>query len=252
MKRPVAIVSGAGSGIGAATAELFAASGKTVVLVDRNAQAIEQVATRLRAGGATVDVAACDVARAEDVADAVGQTIARHGRIDILHNNAGITAIGNVETLTEERWDTVIDVDLKSIFLFSKVTIPHMRAGGGGSIVNTASVHGIRPAANRDAYSAAKGGVIALTKAMAVSFAKDQIRVNCVCPGTVDTAMVRGVASELFSDFASAEAMYVKRQPLGKLAQPVDVARAVVFLASDEAAFVTGSAFVVDGGMILV
>jgi len=252
MTTRVAIVTGAGSGIGAATAELFAAEGNVVVLADQNAAAVHEVAHRIHAAGGIAEALVANVASSADAARVVEHAAAKYGGIDILHNNAGITAIGNVETLTEEQWDSVIAVNLKSIFLFSKLTIPHMRARGGGSIVNTASANGIRPSANRDAYSAAKGGVIALTKGMAISFAKDQIRVNCVCPGTVDTGMVRGVAKELFPDFATAEKAYLARQPLGRIAQPIDIARAVVFLASEAAAFVTGSAFVVDGGMILV
>jgi NAD(P)-dependent dehydrogenase (short-subunit alcohol dehydrogenase family) len=248
----VAIVTGAGSGIGAATAGLFAAQGRTVVLVDRNEEAVRQVADRIRSAGGLAEAAVADVASWADVSRVVEQTVAHHGGLDILHNNAGITAIGNVETLSEAQWDAVVDVNLKSIFLFSKAAIPHLRERGGGSIVNTASANGIRPAAHRDAYSAAKGGVIALTKAMAVSFAKDRIRVNCVCPGTVDTGLVRGVAKEIFPDFATAEKAFLARQPLGRIAQPIDIAHAVAFLVSDEASFVTGSAFVVDGGMILV
>lgn len=252
MKGRIAIVTGAGSGIGAATAELFAAGGAVVVLVDLNEAALHEVASRIRSANGVADAIVANVASWNDAVRVVEQTVARHGGLDILHNNAGITAIGNVETLSEEQWDSVLAVNLKSIFLFSKAAIPHLRTRGGGSIVNTASANGIRPSANRDAYSAAKGAVIALTKGMAVSFAKDQIRVNCVCPGTVDTGLVRGVAKEVFPDFATAEKAFLARQPLGRIAQPIDIARAVVFLASDEAAFVTGSAFVVDGGMILV
>ncbi len=204
----------------------------------------------MRGGQAEGQVA--DVASWADASRVVQATVARHGRVDVLHNNAGITAVGNVETLEEAQWDAVINVNLKGIFQFSKACIPHMRAQGGGAIVNTASANGFRPAANRDAYSAAKGGVIALTKGMAVSFARDRIRVNCVCPGTVDTGLVRGVAQQLFPDFETAEKAFLARQPLGRIAQPMDIAKAVAFLASDDASFVTGSAFIVDGGMVLV
>jgi NAD(P)-dependent dehydrogenase (short-subunit alcohol dehydrogenase family) len=248
----VAVVTGAGSGIGAATAELFASKNHVVVAVDVDESGLHRVIERIRAQGGRAEARLADVSSWQDVCRVVETTVSRYGGIDVLHNNAGITAIGSVETLEEAQWDAVIGVNLKGTFLFSKACIPHMRARGGGAIVNTASANGIRPAANRDAYSAAKGGVIALTKGMAVSFAKDAIRVNCVCPGTVDTGLVRGVAKQLFPDFATAEKAFLARQPLGRIAQPVDIARAVVFLASDDAAFVTGSAFVVDGGMILV
>jgi NAD(P)-dependent dehydrogenase (short-subunit alcohol dehydrogenase family) len=248
----VAIITGAGSGIGAATAELFASKGHTVVAVDVNADGLHAVVERIQALGGRAEAQLADVANWQDVSRVVETAVACHGGIDVLHNNAGITAIGSVETLEEAQWDAVIGVNLKGTFLFSKACIPHMRARGGGAIVNTASAIGIRPAANRDAYSAAKGGVIALTKGMAVSFAKHGIRVNCVCPGTVDTGLVRGIAEQLFPDFATAEKAFLARQPLGRIAQPMDIARAVVFLASDDASFVTGSAFVVDGGMVLV
>jgi NAD(P)-dependent dehydrogenase (short-subunit alcohol dehydrogenase family) len=247
----VAIVTGGGSGIGAATSELLAAQGHVAIVVDVNAAGVEAVVRRIREAGGQAEGHAADVASWADASRVVAATVARHGRVDVLHNNAGITAVGSVETLDEAVWDAVIDVNLKGIFQFSKACVPHMRAQGGGAIVNTASANGIRPSANRDAYSAAKGGVIALTKGMALSFAKDRIRVNCVCPGTVDTGLVRGVASQLFPDFETAEKAFLQRQPLGRIAQPLDIAKAVAFLASEDAAFITGSAFVVDGGMVL-
>lgn len=247
----VAIVTGAGSGIGAATARLLANEGANVCVVDRNAESADTVAERILGEGGSAIACRADVSQAAEVEDIVGLTASRWGRVDILHNNAGITAIGNVETLPESEWDAVIGVNLKGVFLCSKAVIPRLRAGGGGCIVNTASVNGLRPSANRDAYSAAKGAVISLTKAMALSFAKDRIRVNCVCPGTVDTGLVRGVASKLFPDFETAERAFLQRQPLGRIGQPEDIAEAVAFLAGDQAGFITGAALIVDGGMVL-
>jgi NAD(P)-dependent dehydrogenase (short-subunit alcohol dehydrogenase family) len=248
----VAIVTGGGSGIGAATAQLLASAGYVAVVVDINEAGVQSVVRGIQDAGGRAEGHVADVASWVDASRVAQAVVSRHGGVDVLHNNAGITAIGNVETLEEAQWDAVINVNLKGIFQFSKACIPHMRARGGGAIVNTASANGLRPSANRDAYSAAKGGVIALTKGMAVSFAKDRIRVNCVCPGTVDTGLVRGVAQQLFPDFETAEKAFLARQPLGRIAQPMDIAKAVAFLASDDAAFVTGSAFVIDGGMILV
>ncbi|WP_249149825.1 SDR family NAD(P)-dependent oxidoreductase [Bradyrhizobium liaoningense] len=247
----VAIVTGAGSGIGAATARLFAREGGKVCVVDRDAGAAEAITQLIdREGGAAKSFAA-DVTRSDDVSGVVHAVAEDWGRIDILHNNAGITAIGSVETLAEEEWDRVIAVNLKSIFLCSKFVIPIMRRQGGGAIVNTASVNGIRPAADRDAYSASKGAVVNLTKAMALGLAKDGIRVNCICPGTTDTQLVRGVAERLFPDFETAKRAFIEKEPIGRIADPGEIAEAVAYLASDVAGFVTGSALVIDGGMIL-
>ncbi|MBS0248649.1 MAG: SDR family oxidoreductase [Proteobacteria bacterium] len=247
----VAIVTGAGSGIGASTAMLFAREGAKVWVVDRNRETADAVCRLIVQSGGTAKAIAADVARLDDMRGMVEAVIAEWGRIDVLHNNAGITAIGGVETLSEEEWDRVIDVNLKSIFLCSKFVIPVMRRQGGGAIVNTASVNGMRPAANRDAYSASKGAVISLTKAMALGLAKDRIRVNCICPGTTDTQLVRGVAARLFPDFDTAKRVFVEKEPIGRIAEPEEMAEAVAYLASDVAGFVTGTALVIDGGMIL-
>ncbi|MEY9537997.1 NAD(P)-dependent dehydrogenase (short-subunit alcohol dehydrogenase family) [Bradyrhizobium diazoefficiens] len=247
----VAIVTGAGSGIGAATAMVFASEGAKVCVVDRVASSAEMITRQIEGAGGTARSVVADVARSEDVRGVVNTAVDAWGRIDILHNNAGITAIGSVETLAEEEWDQVIAVNLKSIFLCSKFAIPIMRGQGGGTIINTASVNGIRPAANRDAYSASKGAVINLTKAMALGLAKDGIRVNCICPGTTDTQLVRGVAERLFSDFETAKRVFIEKEPIGRIAEPAEIAEAVAYLASDVAGFVTGSALVIDGGMML-
>lgn len=247
----VAIVTGAASGIGAATAMRFAREGAQVTVADRDRDGAERIAREIAERGGEALTIRADVSQAQDARRIADETMDAWGRIDVLHNNAGVTAIGDVETLTEEQWDDVIGVNLKGVFLCSKFCIPAMRRQGGGVIVHTASVNGIRPSANRDAYSCSKGAVVALTKAMALSFAKDRIRVNCVCPGTVDTGLVRGVAAKLFPSFEEAERRFVERQPLGKIAQPDEIANVVAFLASDEAAFMTGSAVIVDGGMIL-
>ncbi|MDF1747942.1 MAG: SDR family oxidoreductase [Alphaproteobacteria bacterium] len=247
----VVVVTGAGSGIGAATALLFANEGAQVCLVDVNAQTLKTIAQQITESGGVAIAHVADVTSLKSMTDLVEAVVSQWGRIDILHNNAGITAIGNVETLDEDIWDNVMNVNVKGIFIGSKTVIPVMKAQGGGVIINTASVNGLRPAANRDAYSASKGAVISLTKGIAQSFAKDGIRVNCICPGTVDTKLVRDAVSKSFDDFESARKVLIEKELVGRIADPWEIAESVAYLASDVAGFVTGTALVIDGGMIL-
>ena len=239
----VAIITGAGSGIGRATALLFAEEGAKVAVADCNAEAGQttvELIGKLRGEACFVQA---DVSKADQVQYMVQVVANTYGRIDVLFNNAGVFFRGSVTETEEEDWDRILDVNLKSMYLCSKSAIPYMIAGGGGSIVNTSSITGAHHAVARAAaYVASKGGVTLLTRCMAIDYADHGIRVNCVCPGMTDTAMVRArrTAQELQ---ALASTLIMKR-----LGNPREVAQVVLFLASDESLFVNGVAIAVDGG----
>jgi NAD(P)-dependent dehydrogenase (short-subunit alcohol dehydrogenase family) len=242
----VAIVTGAASGIGKATAILFAQEEAAVVLVDISDSGREVAGEISKKGGRALFVRA-DVTHAADCRAAVERTIEEFGRVDILFNNAGIIRRASVLDTTEEEWDRVMAVNVKSIFLMSKAAIPAMVRAGGGTIVNTGSGWGLSGGRSAASYCASKGAVVNLTRAMALDHADDHVRVNCVCPGDTDTPMLREEARQLGQDpmaFLKGSAT----RPLGRMGRPEEIARAVLFLASDAASFVTGTALVVDGG----
>lgn len=244
----VALVTGAASGIGAACAEAFAREGVSVVIADVNAACGEQFAARVRQAGHEALFVIADVSRAADVDRLVQQAVAHFGRINILVNNAGTWAPGTVVTLDEAEWDRVINTNLKSVFLVSKRVIPVMIQQGGGVIINVASVAGLVGATDASAYIASKGGVVNLTRGMALDFAAHKIRVNALCPGMTDTPMGDKVVN-YYKPGADLKASKAKWQPLEHIGSPADMAAMAVFLASDDAAFVTGGMFVVDGGL---
>ena len=242
----VVIVTGAAGGIGRTTAELFAAEGARVAVADvsgRELQAwVGEHALRERFIPYVVDViqAAQVQAMVEDVAR-------RFGRVDVLFNNAGIEDTDSVTETSEERWDRQITVNTKSVFLCSKYVIPHMQRAGRGAIVNMGSIEGVVAEPHGAAYVASKGAVVMLTREMALTYAQDEIRVNCICPGWIDTAMAR----RSIDKHGGLEVMLpeIRRlQPLGRLGTPEEVGRAVLFLASQDASFITGTLLMVDGG----
>ena len=244
----VALITGAGAGIGQATAELFAAEGALVVAADRNAQTAQETAARITAAGGTAIAVTADVSQSEAVQAMFREAIAAFGRLDILFNNAGIVAQGRVEDTPESDWDAQIATTLTSVYLGCKYAIPLLRAQGGGVIINMASVAGLMGIKERAVYSAAKGGVIGLTRAVALDHAAEQIRCVYLAPATIETPSLRDrIASA--PDPAEARKAFEARQPVGRLGRPDDVAQAALYLASDAASFVTGSGLVVDGGM---
>ena len=253
----VAVITGAGSvgtgwGNGRAAAVLFAREGALVYGVDKDLAAMEETAARIREEGGRFTSGACDVMSSDSIAAMVQAALAEYGRIDILVNNVGGSAKGGPEAMSEEVWDTQIDFNLKSVFLTCKHVLPIMVAQGGGSIVNTASTSGIRwTGAAQVAYAASKAGVIQLSRVVAVEYASRNVRVNTVLPGQMHTPMVeaRLAGQRAGGDAQALLASRVKRIPLGFAGDGRDTANAALFLASDEARFVTGTEIVVDGGM---
>jgi NAD(P)-dependent dehydrogenase (short-subunit alcohol dehydrogenase family) len=242
-----AIVTGAASGIGRATAQLLAAEGAFVVLADVDETAGGAAQAAIEAAGGRAAFVRCDVTSAVDAAATVEAAVIATGRLDILVNNAGIMRRSDVLDLDEEDWDRTMAVNVKSIYLLSRAAIPVMAAGGGGAIVNLGSGWGLSGGHRAVAYCASKGAVVNMTKAMAIDHGPQHIRVNCVCPGDTDTAMLRQEASDLGITVEEVIADSARR-PLGRVGTPDDVAAAILWLASDASGWVTGATLLVDGG----
>jgi NAD(P)-dependent dehydrogenase (short-subunit alcohol dehydrogenase family) len=243
----VSLVTGAGSGIGAATAELLAEEGSTVVCCDLDAESCERTAQRIAAAGGSALALVADVADHGSVSQLVGETIGACGRIDILHNNAGISVPGSVHTVSPEDWDRCLAVNLRGTWLVSRAVIPGMLESGGGAIVNTASNFAEVGAPNFAALHAAKGAIRSLTISMARDYAPS-IRVNSVSPGVIDTPATRRAASRAADPDAQWQAMIASNRLLRRAGTPREVAYAVLFLASREASFITAHDLVMSGG----
>jgi len=243
LKGKVAIITGGGSGIGRATAELFAREGARVVVADYNAEAGQEAVQAIRAAGGDALFVEVDVSDRAQVQHLVQATRDAYDGIDVLFNNAGVLIFGTILDTDEAAWNRLMSINLTGVFLCSKAVLPHMIARGGGSIINSSSSTGAHDAAgNSAAYVASKGGVALLTKAMAIDHAEDNVRVNAIAPGPTDTPMLReNFSPEALEAFAATF-------PMMRLGRPQELAQAVLFLASDEASFVTGCILAADGG----
>jgi NAD(P)-dependent dehydrogenase (short-subunit alcohol dehydrogenase family) len=245
----VAIITGGASGIGRATVELFASEGAAVVIADINDGEGEKLAQEMREIGERVIFRHCDVTLKENCQLAVKTAVEELGGLDILFNNAGTIRRADVVATSEPDWDMVMAVNVKSVFLMSKYALPVMVAAGGGTIINSGSGWGLKGGGRAVSYCASKAAVINMTRAMAIDHGPQNIRVNCICPGDTDTPMLRDEAQQL----AQNEERFLEEaaeRPLGRYGEPMEVARAVLFLASEAASYVTGTALVVDGGGI--
>jgi NAD(P)-dependent dehydrogenase (short-subunit alcohol dehydrogenase family) len=246
----VALVTGAGAGIGAATARMLAAEGAAVGVADLRLDAARATAHAIAAAGGRAHPVALDVRRQDEARTAVDSVVAELGGLDVLVNNAGIVIYGELPDLSEDDWDAQLETNLKGPYNLSKFAVPVMRGRGGGAIVNLSSAQALASQPLVAAYSASKAGVVALTKTMAIDHGKDGIRVNCVLPGSVRTPMLRQGA-DLFEpdDPEAAMEAWGRVHPLGRVIEPEEVAAVILFLASDDAAAVTGGAYLADGGL---
>ena len=243
LKNKVAIITGAASGIGKATAVLFAEHGARVVVADIDIHRGKETVTEIQKVGNEAKFIKTDVTNMIDTQNVVAQTVDTYGKLDILFNNAGIAMRLPVDELPEDDWHRCLDVNLNGVFLCAKAAIPAMQRNNGGSIINMSSIYGIVGADVRAAYVASKGAVTNLTRGMALDYAKDNIRVNCICPGFVETPLVAGVIKtpDEYQKLAD-------KHPMRRLGQPEEIAYGALYLASDESAFVTGIALPIDGG----
>jgi NAD(P)-dependent dehydrogenase (short-subunit alcohol dehydrogenase family) len=247
LKGKIAIITGGACGIGRAIAHLFAREGASVLIADKNEAAGKVVAGEIAAFGGRSIFESANVTSAADCQRVVERAVREFGGIHLLVNNAGIIRRASIVELSEQDWDRVMAVNVKSIFLMSRQVIPLMAQAGGGSIINMASGWGLTGGPKAAVYCASKGAVVLLTKAMAVDHGPQKIRVNCICPGDTDTDMLHSEAQQLGEpkDRFLADAA---RRPLGRIAEPDEIAQAALYLAGDAASFVTGTALVVDGG----
>ncbi len=246
----VVLITGAGVGIGRAAAVRFAKEGAQVAVNSLTPANGRETLRLLKEGGGQGIYIQGDVSRDADARRMVEETVKAHGRLNILVNNAGIVIPGRVDNMSEEDWDKTMAVNLKGVFLVSKYAIREMRKIGGGVIVHNASAVAIKGVKDRGAYTASKAGVWALTKAMAADYLLENIRVNCVCPGTIYTpSLERRI--QAFPDPEKARADFIARQPMGRLGKDEEIAAAILFAASDEAAFMNGATIAIDGGMTI-
>ena len=249
-KGKVAIVTGGGSGIGKACAQEFIEKKAAVAVVDRDAKTGGETAAELKKKGGKAEFFQVDVASASEVEALVPKVVSAFGGIDILVNNAGIQRYGTVTTISEVEWDEVLDINLKGAFLMSKYVIPKMLERGGGSIVITGSVQSVAAQRNSVHYVVSKHGLLGLTRCIALDYGKQNIRANCVLPGAIDTPMLRWAAnldSHPENVLKACDGVHMR----GKMGQPEEVAHVIVFLASDQASFMTASAVMVEGGLLV-
>jgi len=245
-----AIITGAATGIGRATAMLFARAGARLALADLRKDELEQTVAAVRAAGGDASAVVADLSRPDDCEKVVTAALAAAGRVDVVFNNAGVGTMvvgGTVETIALDKWDLALDVNVRAMYLVSRAALPALRQAGGGSIINTSSVSAFRGSAGRPshAYAASKGAVLALTRAMAASYGRDRVRVNAICPGTIRTRLTADIIERV-----EREAAEGRQIPLGRVGEPEDIARCALFLASDDSSWISGTEIVVDGGAL--
>ena len=245
-----AIITGAATGIGRATAILFARAGARLTLADLRKDELEKAVAAVRAAGGDASAVVSDLARPDDCEKVVTGALAVAGRLDVVFNNAGVGTMvvgGTVETIELDKWDLALDVNVRAMYLVSRAALPALRRAGGGSIINTSSVSAFRGSTGRPshAYAASKGAVLALTRAMAASYGRDRVRVNAICPGTIRTRLTADIIERV-----EREAAEGRQIPLGRVGEPEDIARCALFLASDDSSWISGTEIVVDGGAL--
>ena len=249
MRSKVVVITGGANGIGRATASLFASEGAVVVIADVEYDPAERASHEIAAAGGKAWAVGCDVSRAESVRTMVENTVERFGRIDIAHVNAAIQINKEAIEVTEDEWDRLHGVNLKGVFLCCKYVIPVMQRQKKGSIVISSSGHAFATFPNCSAYAASKGGELAYMRGLALDYAKDGIRVNCIVPGATDTRLVRGYIEDS-SDPEETRKRLLDSIPMRRLAKPEEISHGVMFLASDYAAYITGTSLAVDGGLL--
>ena len=247
MSNKVMIVSGGASGLGLAAAEKFAKNGYDITIVDINEEKGKKAEQKIKDLGQDAVFCNCDISKKDQVQKAAEATKEKFGRADVLINNAGLEIRGSILQCTEEDWDRTYDTNLKGIYYMSNAFIPSIIEQGGGSVINTGSILGYRTVGERAAYSSSKGAIDTLTQTMAFDLAEKNIRVNCVAPGAIDTPLLRGSINDS-PDPEETENYLNSKSVLNRMGKPAEVANVMYFLASDEASFVTGATYFVDGG----
>jgi NAD(P)-dependent dehydrogenase (short-subunit alcohol dehydrogenase family) len=242
----IGIVTGAGSGIGRASAIALAAEGARVALVGRRKDRLQEVAHEIGDRAFALPV---DVSKTSEISGLLDQAVSRFGGLNFLLNNAGVLHVGNAEQITEEQWDDTFNLNVRSVWLLSRAALPLMRKAGGGSIMNVASTLGLVGARNRAAYAPSKGALIQLTKSMAIDHGHENIRVNAICPSFVETELTERLLGQV-ADPAAIRRERTAAHPIGRLGRPEDIAGLAVYLASDESSWVTGAVLPVDGGYL--
>ncbi|MCY4047704.1 MAG: SDR family NAD(P)-dependent oxidoreductase [Candidatus Dadabacteria bacterium] len=249
LKGKVALITGGSLGLGKATAILFAQEGATVIITGRTEKTLKEAVAEAESKGVKIEYLVSDVAKEEDCKSAVEETVKRHGAVDILFNNAGVLSAASTHETETEEWDRIFAINVRGTFMMSKYAVPHMLKKGSGCIVNNSSILGLKALPGIAAYTASKGAVTQFTRAMALDYAQQGIRVNAICPGTIVTPMVTGMLDSM-EDKQAAEEMFKSFHPMGRLGHPDEIARAVLFLCEDGVDFMTGTMLSVDGGWI--
>jgi NAD(P)-dependent dehydrogenase (short-subunit alcohol dehydrogenase family) len=245
----VALITGGSLGLGKATAHLFAQEGANVVITGRTEKTLVEKVGKAKEAGHEISHIVSDVSKESDCKEAVDFTLDKYGKIDILFNNAGILGVGRTHETEIEFWDKVFAINVRGTYLMSKFTIPHMLENGGGCIVNNSSILGLKALPGVAAYNATKGAVTQLTRSMALDYAQDGIRVNAICPGTIETPMVDGLLDGM-PDRNAAEDLFKSFHPMGRFGTAEEIAHAVLFLCDDNVSFMTGTMLSVDGGWV--